>query len=456
MGGKANVSAAWRRCMERIAPAIAVGWALLAGLLLATSSAAAATDYTAGRPLAVVAHAPGDEELYWQGADGYLWESAESGGQWRGPVRTPIGGLASSPAATIGPGGADYVFWEGTNRALWEAWTTPGGWSPPTQVGMGPLGSQPTATSWGNASGTVEIDVFWQGTDGNLWRGYYDVATGKWTGPSNLGMGALGSAPTAAAQGSSSGAQIQVFWKGRDSALWEGDTSGGVKWSGPTSHGMGPLGSAPSVGAVSTTDGTVFWEGTNAKLWQGAWSGSSWAGPTQAGLGPLGSAPTVAVASSHEQDIFWIGSGSTLWEARYVNQTWTSVESIGSMVPPPPTQTAPVPVTVQPPQAGPQRQIRVRIVMSWSWSRLRTRLRAIRFGRLPARATIRVTCHGHACPRRLGTVRRRHLRALIRSLEARVFRAGQRLTITISAPGWIPERAQIRIRDGALPLAKLL
>jgi hypothetical protein len=187
--------------------------------------------------IAVVAHAPGDEEVYWQGADGYLWESAESGGQWRGPVRTPIGGLASSPTATIGPGGADYVFWE---------------------------------------------------------------------------------------------------------------------------------------------------------------------------------------------------------------------------VPPPSTQTAPVPVTIQPPKAGPERRIRVKIVMSWSWSRTRTRLRAIRFGRFPTPATIRVTCHGRACPRRLGTARRRHLRALMRSLEARVFRAGQQLTITISAPGWIPERAQIRIRDGALPLARLL
>jgi hypothetical protein len=448
--------AAGRRRVLELAAAMALTCALLAGVLIAAPGASAATDYTAGRPLAVVAHAPGDEEVYWQAADGYLWESIESGGQWRGPVRTPIGGLASSPAATIGPGGADYVFWEGTNRALWEAWTTSGSWSAPTQVGMGPLGSQPTATSWANSSGTAEIDVFWQGTDGNLWRGYYEVATGKWTGPSNLGMGALGSAPTAAAQGSSSGAQIQVFWKGRDNALWEGDTSGGTKWSGPTSHGMGPLGSAPTVGAISTAAPDVFWEGTNAKLWQGDGNGSSWAGPTEAGLGPMSSAPTVAVASPDEEDVFWVGTDSTLWEARYVNRTWTSVESIGSMIPPAPVQTAPVPVTIQPPKAGPPRRIRVKIVMGWSWNGIRTRLRTLHFGRLPGRATIRVTCHGRACPRRLGTVHHRHLRALIRSLEARVFRAGQRLTITVSAPGRIPERAQVVIRDGALPLAKLL
>jgi len=37
-----------------------------------------------------------------------------------------------------------------------------------------------------------------------------------------------------------------------------------------------------------------------------------------------------------------------------------------------------------------------------------------------------------------------------------VCRAGQQLTITIRAPGWIPERAEVVIRDGALPVAKLL
>jgi hypothetical protein len=456
--GKANVTegAAWRWRVLRVAAEVVFACGLLAGALIAAPSAYAATDYTAGRPLAVVAHAPGDEEAYWRGADGYLWESAASGGQWRGPVRTPIGGLGSSPAAAIGPGGDDYVFWEGTNRALWEAWTTAGGWSAPTQVGMGPLGSQPTATSWGNSSGTTEIDVFWQGADGNLWRGYYEVATGKWTGPSSLGMGPLGSAPTAAAQ---AGAQIQVFWKGRDNSLWEADTSGGAKWTGPTSHGMGPLGSAPAAGAFSPGAEDVFWEGTNAKLWQGSWNGSSWTGPTGAGLGPMGSAPTVAVPSSSEEDIFWVGTDSNIWEAQYVNRTWTTVESRGPMVAYPPTQTTPVPVTITPPPAAPpghKPQISVEIVMGWSWHGIHTRLHKLLFGPLPAGATIHVACHGRGCPKRAETVGHHHLRKLIKALKARVFRAGQRLIVTIRAPGWIAERAQVLIRDGAIPIAKLL
>jgi hypothetical protein len=203
--------------------------------------------------------------VYWKGSDGYLWESAESGGQWGGPTRTGIGPLGSAPAATIGPSGSDYVFWQGTDSALWEASTTSSGWSAPTRVGMGPLGSQPTATSWGNSSGAITIEVFWQGTDGNLWHASYPFATGKWTGPTKIGMGPLGSAPTATAQGSSTGVDIEVFWKGTDSALWEGLTTG-TTWTGPTRLGMGPLGSAPTVGWLPSGEEDVFWAGMNAKL----------------------------------------------------------------------------------------------------------------------------------------------------------------------------------------------
>ena len=55
---------------------------------------------------------------------------------------------------------------------------------------------------------------------------------GKWSGPTNIGMGTLGSPPTATEQATSAGSQIQVYWKGTDGALWEADTSGGTKWSG--------------------------------------------------------------------------------------------------------------------------------------------------------------------------------------------------------------------------------
>ncbi len=391
-GGKANVTdgGGRRSCRRWLTAAIALAWGLPALALIGAPGAAAATAYPTGRPLAVVARSPGNEEVYWQGTDGYLWEDVESGGDWRGPARTPVGGLASPPAATIGSHGYDYVFWEGTNRQLWEAGDYPQGWIV-SQVGMGPLGSQPTATE----------------------------------------------------QATSAGSQIQVYWKGTDGALWEADTSGGTKWSGPTSHGMGPLGSAPAVASLGYGNEYAFWGGTYGRLWQASWDSTSWNGvnlngPTSVGFGPMGSAPTVAAVEPDEYDVFWIGTDSNLWEARLVGQTWTSEQSLGPLVPPTPTETMPVTTTIPPPPA-PGRRIRVEILMQWKWRGAHTRLHKLRWlGSFPARATIRVTCRGRRCPRTLGKVGHRHLRKLSRSLEARVFNAGQQLTITVTAPGWIP------------------
>jgi hypothetical protein len=450
-----------RRVLSLVA-AVVLACAPAVGVLIGAPGAAAATDYGQGRPLAVVAHASGDVEVYWRGADGYLWENAESAGHWRGPIRTPIAGLGSFPAATIGSHGYDYVFWEGANGGLWEAGNYPGGWVGPTDLGMGPLGSQPTATSIPNSSGVAEIDVFWHGNQAgaNLWRGSYETATGKWSGPTEIGMGPLGSPPTATEQETSAGPQIQVYWKGTNGPLWEADTSGASKWSGPTNHGMGPLGSAPAVAALSYGNEAVFWGGTFGRLWQADWDSTSWNGvnlngPVSVGFGPMASAPTVAAVAPDEYDVFWVGTDANLWEAQLVGQTWTSVQSRGPMVAP---QTPPTPVTVTPaPSAhGRARRVRVKIVMNWTYRGIHTRLHRIRFGRLPAGATIRVACHGRDCPRRHWVAGKRRLRRLTRSLERRRFRAGQRLTITISVPGWIPERAGVRIRDGALPLAKLL
>jgi hypothetical protein len=467
MVGKASVrcAAARRRCGLWAAAVMMGACAPLATALVTAPGASAATVYPAGRPLAVVAHAAGDEEVYWRGADGYLWENAESGGQWSGPQQTPIGGLASSPAATIGSHGYDYVFWEGTNGQLWEAGDYPQGWVGPTQIGMGPLGSQPTATSIPDSSGVAEIDVFWYGTGTgvNLWRASYETATGKWTGPSEIGMGPLGSPPTATEQETSAGPQIQVYWDGTNSALWEGDTSGGVNWSGPTSHGMGPLGSAPSVASLSYGNEFAFWGGTDGRLWEASWDSTSWNGvnlngPTSVGFGPMASAPTVAAVAGGEYDVFWVGTDANLWEARLVGQTWVSDQSVGPMVASAPPPPAPGTVTIAPPPGvGHTPQISLEIEMKWNWHGILTRLRKVRWiGSFPADATIRVTCHGRHCPRELGKVGHRRLRRLMRSLEARVFHAGQQLTITISAPGWVSERAQVKIRKGKLPLAKLL
>jgi hypothetical protein len=50
----------------------------------------------------------------------------------------------------------------------------------------------------------------------------------------------------------------------------------------------------------------------------------------------------------------------------------------------------------------------------------------------------------------------RHLSRLLRSLTGTIYRPGDRLLITITAPGLLFEHAQVSIQRGALPRARLL
>jgi hypothetical protein len=69
-----------------------------------------------------------------------------------------------------------------------------------------------------------------------------------------------------------------------------------------------------------------------------------------------------------------------------------------------------------------------------------------------------VSCRGHGCPRhsKLSAVGHRGVHHLVRRLRGRRYRAGDRLFITLSAPGYRNERAQIRFRWGRKPRVRPL
>jgi hypothetical protein len=101
--------------------------------------------------------------------------------------------------------------------------------------------------------------------------------------------------------------------------------------------------------------------------------------------------------------------------------------------------------------------VRVRITISWTWRRGHTRLRRLGFGHLPRRAVATVSCAGRGCPKP-----RRHAAGaadasrLATALRGTAYRAGDRLEITVTVPGRVPERAALRIRDGAAPVARIV
>lgn len=121
----------------------------------------------------------------------------------------------------------------------------------------------------------------------------------------------------------------------------------------------------------------------------------------------------------------------------------------------PATVSTPVPTRISvPPSAG--RHIHATILLSWTWSGPQTRLRRLRISGVPRDARITLRCRGRGCPRAVRAMTLRTAAALRRALVGSRYRAGDRLWITIVAPGRIAERAEVVFRDAALPRTTLL
>ena len=222
---------------------------------------------------------------------------------------------ASDPGSTYGPPmAAAYAFWLGTpsSYSLWEAQgAAVSSLSGPTDRGMGPLGSIPAVAVDGNG----HTYVYWegQGPSYDLWEAYWNGS--GWVGPFNRGMGPLGSAPTVAVTRSGT---AYVFWEGQNGDLWEAQGPADGTLSGPYNRGMGPLGSAPTAGVGSNGYTYVYWEGQGPSydLWEAYWNGSGFVGPYNRGMGPMASQPSVAITPGATAYVFWEGDNGGLWEAQ--------------------------------------------------------------------------------------------------------------------------------------------
>jgi hypothetical protein len=136
-----------------------------------------------------------------------------------------------------------------------------------------------------------------------------------------------------------------------------------------------------------------------------------------------------------------------------------AVTSCPAPAPPPPPQpvvttpvATPVPVPVAP------HALAVRIRLSWTWNHATTHLHLAKIGSFPGRAQIFVQCRGKGCPpkRNLSAEGARNVHRLLRHLHGKRFRAGDRVLIILKAPGYLPERALVKIRNGKLPQIVLL
>ncbi len=77
----------------------------------------------------------------------------------------------------------------------------------------------------------------------------------------------------------------------------------------------------------------------------------------------------------------------------------------------------------------------------------------VKIGSFPGRTQIFIQCRGNGCPHKHGISASgaRNARRLLHKLHGKRYRAGDRVLIILKAPGYLPERALVKIRDGRLP-----
>jgi polyvinyl alcohol dehydrogenase (cytochrome) len=304
--------------------------------------------YLASAPTVVFTPDGGQQLVFWQGANGDLWEAwyTYALSSWNVQDLTSARGLAgagtvaSRPSVSFTPGGGQQlVFWQGSNHDLWEAWYTVAlstWYSQDLSTGLlggagaGTLASAPTVIL---TPGGGQQLTFWQGTNNDVWEAWYTVATYTWnvqdlTAARFPGAAAVASAPDVLLT-PDAGQQLLFYQAAGTGDLWEAwYTVATYSWNAQdltTTHlgGLGSLASSPDV-LVTSGGGQqlVFWQTTGGHLDE-AWytvSAYSWAGQdlsAAAGVpsgGTLTSPPSVVALSSGETDAWWQGSGDTLWE----------------------------------------------------------------------------------------------------------------------------------------------
>jgi hypothetical protein len=117
-----------------------------------------------------------------------------------------------------------------------------------------------------------------------------------------------------------------------------------------------------------------------------------------------------------------------------------------------PVVTTPVPTPL--PISHAPRALRVKVVLSWTWNGTRIRLRKVKVGTMPGDTKLVTSCSGHGCPHhsKAKLAGARKVRRALLKMAGRRYRAGDVLSVKLTAAGWRQERARIFFRNGKRPL----
>ena len=144
------------------------------------------------------------------------------------------------------------------------------------------------------------------------------------------------------------------------------------------------------------------------------------------------------------------GGLSAGWQLEYSPAATPSTTPPSSAPPTQVTQTTPVPRS--------PRAIHARFRVKWHYNRRGTVVRYVRaVSGLPRHGRVTIRCTGPRCPHVHATAAGPKAVAwMLARLAGRRFMPGDRLLITVTAPGHRPERIELRIRRGRKPVGRLL
>jgi hypothetical protein len=364
----------------------------------------------AGTNPSITAVSTGGVEIAYQGSNGDLWTYGAAGSANTGGAM-----MAGTSPSIVDITGDDYeIAYQGSDGDLWEY-----GYGGTGNTGDAMMaGTSPSITSY-----TGGGEIAFQGSNGDLWE--YGSTTNN--GSTDTGSGML--AHTTPSITDVSAGEVQAAFQANNGLLWEYGSGG----TGSTTETM-LAGTSPSIAPQSSAY-EIAYQGSTGDLWDDTSTGAG--GNTGAAM-MAGTSPSIAGLSSGGYEIAFQGAVSA------------------------PVVTTPTPVSVPTPpspvsQPGhpAQRRLKVKIILSWTWAHSRSTLRSVRVGKLPRGASVTISCRGRGCPRRAAHADKAKLSRLLASLDGAVYRAGDRIYITVSAPGYLAERAELVIRNGARPTVKL-
>lgn len=178
---------------------------------------------------------------------------------WRGweylghPGNSP---LVYSPAVISSGPGKINVFARGADGRLWEKWFDGQGWVGTwNNLGGDTVNSSMSAISWGGG----HVDLFQTNGDGSIWHRYYLPDSTGWRGWSSIGRPNGPSIVSPPAVVSSSYGKVNVFAKGSDGRLWE-KWFDGSSWVNSWNNVLGT--------SVSSTPSVVTWGGGHVDLFE--------------------------------------------------------------------------------------------------------------------------------------------------------------------------------------------